>query len=74
MQAQIDFIFANKYVPNGTVEENDIEESLGLVAIAKGDRHVVSLTKGSETANRVGYEVLRMPTSPAGADAGRSLR
>jgi subtilisin-like proprotein convertase family protein len=71
LQAQIDFIFSNKYVPHGTVEENDIEHSLDLVAIAKTNRHVVSMTKGSETANRVGYEVLQMPASAGGADAGR---
>ena len=71
VQAQIDFIFANKYVPNGDVEENDIEHSLSLVAIDKGSRHVVSMTQGSETANRVTYETLQFPTSPAGGNAGR---
>jgi subtilisin-like proprotein convertase family protein len=71
IQNQIDFIFTNKYVPNGKVKENDIEDSLGLVAIDKASRHVVSMTAGSETANRVGYEVLRMPTNAGGADAGR---
>ncbi|MDP2344234.1 MAG: proprotein convertase P-domain-containing protein [Deltaproteobacteria bacterium] len=69
VQAQIDFIFTNKYVPNGKVDENDAEETMGLVAIDKNSRHVVSMTKGSETANRVGYETLQMPAS--GPNAGR---
>ncbi len=71
IQNQIDFIFANKYVPNGKVNENDAEHSLGLVAIDKNSRHTVSMTVGSETANRVAYEVLQMPASVGGADAGR---
>lgn len=61
IQNQIDFIFSNKYVPNGKVFENDIEQSLGLVAIDKKSRNVLSMTKGSETANRVSYETLSLP-------------
>ena len=71
VQAQIDFIFAHKYVPNGVVTENDIEHSLSLVCVDKNSRHVASMTKGSETANRVGYETLQMPSTPAGPNAGR---
>jgi hypothetical protein len=70
LQAQIDFIFANKYVPNGKVAENDVERSLQLVAIDKASRRVVSMTPGSETANRVAYETLQIGAN-AGANAGR---
>lgn len=65
IQAQIDFVFTNKYVPNGKVDENDAENTLGLVAIDKKTRQVVSLTKGSEHANRVSYETLQLPNSGA---------
>jgi hypothetical protein len=71
LQAQIDFIFANKYTPSGKVKENDIEQSLQLVAIDKSSRRVVSMTPGSETSNRVGYETLQLGSN-AGANAGRS--
>lgn len=73
IQNQIDFIFTNKYVPNGAVKENDAEHSLGLVAIDKKSRHVISMTKGSEHANRVGYETLQIPSSAGGANAGRQV-
>ena len=71
IQAQIDFIFTNKYVPNGKVDENNAEETMGLVAIDKASRHVVSMTAGSETANRVSYETLQFPATPAGPNASR---
>ncbi len=69
IQAQIDFVFTNKYVPNGKVNENDAEHSLGLVAVDKKTRQVVSLTKGSEHANQVSYETLQLPAT--GANASR---
>ncbi len=73
IQNQIDFIFTHKYVPNGKVKENDVEQSLALVAIAKGSRRVVSMTAGSEHANQVAYETLQIPTTAGGANAGRHV-
>jgi subtilisin-like proprotein convertase family protein len=59
LQAQVDFIFANKYVPNGRVVEGNIEESLELVAIDKRTRDVVSMTPDSDNTNTVRYETLK---------------
>jgi subtilisin-like proprotein convertase family protein len=73
IQNQIDFIFTNKYVPNGKVKENDAEQSLGLVAIDKTSRHVVSMTAASATSNRVSYETLQIPSSAGGPNAGRQV-
>jgi subtilisin-like proprotein convertase family protein len=73
IQNQIDFIFTNKYVPNGKMDENDAEGTMGLVAIDKKSRNVISMTKGSETANRVTYETLQLPASAGGANAGRQV-
>ena len=73
IQNQIDFIFSHKYVPNGKVSENDAEQSLGLVAIAKGSRHVVSMTAGSATSNQVSYETLQLPAAAGGPNAGRQV-
>lgn len=73
IQNQIDFIFTHKYVPNGKVSENDAEQSLGLVAISKGSRHVVSMTAGSATANQVSYETLQLPAAAGGPNAGRQV-
>ncbi|HEY1100482.1 MAG TPA: proprotein convertase P-domain-containing protein, partial [Myxococcota bacterium] len=42
--------------------------TLGLVAIDKKSRQVVSLTKGSEHANQVGYETLQLPNTGANAN------
>lgn len=58
IQNQIDFIFSHKYTPHGSVNENDIEGSLGLVAIDKASRNVVSMTKDSDNSNSVRYETL----------------
>ena len=73
LQNQIDFIFTNKYVPNGKVNENDAEHSMGLVAIDKASRKVISMTEGSEHAVRVSYERLELPASAGGANAGRAV-
>jgi subtilisin-like proprotein convertase family protein len=73
IQNQIDFIFTHKYVPNGKVSENDAEKSLGLVAISKTSRHVVSMTAGSATANQVSYETLQLHTAAGGPNAGRHV-
>ncbi len=58
IQNQIDFILSNKYTPHGSVDENDIEGSLDLVAIDKSSRHVASMTKDSDNSNSARYEVL----------------
>lgn len=59
IQAQIDFVFANKYVPNGHVTEENVEESLELIAIEKRTRDVVSMTPDSDSSNTVRYETLK---------------
>jgi subtilisin-like proprotein convertase family protein len=64
IQAQIDFIFENKYVPHGDVLEDNIEDSLELVAIDKGSRHVVSMTPDSDQSNSVRYETLQVKGGP----------
>jgi len=73
IQNQIDFIFTNKYAYSGKVTENDAEQSIGLVAIHKGSRSVISMTVGSDTANNVRYETLKIPQSAGGANAGRNV-
>jgi subtilisin-like proprotein convertase family protein len=73
IQNQIDFIFANKYVPNGAVNENDIEKSLGLVAIDKASRRVVSMTAESAGANAVRFETLTSGGRAAFRDGDRTF-
>lgn len=68
VQNQIDFIFENKYVPDGEVEEENIEDSLKLVAIDKASRHVVSMTPASDQSNSVRYEILQVK---GGANDGK---
>lgn len=72
LQAQIDFIFANKHTPHGHVEEENCEKSLELVAIDKGSRRVASMTKDSDGANFVAYETLQLPASFGGPNAGKA--
>jgi hypothetical protein len=72
LQAQIDFIFAQKYTPHGHVEEENIERSLELVAIDKASRRVVSMTPDSDGANFVAYETLQVPATQGGPHAGRA--
>lgn len=71
LQAQIDFVFANKHTPHGNVEEENIEKSLELVAIDKGSRHVASMTRDSDGTNFVAYETLQIPAAHGGPNAGR---
>jgi hypothetical protein len=65
IQNQIDFIFSTKYTPKGSVNENDIEKSLELIAIDKTSRRVVSMTPESAGTNALRYETL--------ASGGRSV-
>ncbi len=68
LQNQIDFIFAHKHVPNGKVSEENIEESLELLAIEKKTRDVVSMTPESDNSNSVAYETLKSGARPAYRD------
>lgn len=71
IQNQIDFVFTHKYAPHGGVKELDIEKSLELMAIDKESRHVISMTKATETSNAVRYETLQIPESAGGDHAGK---
>jgi subtilisin-like proprotein convertase family protein len=71
VQNQIDFIFTHKYVDTGKVDEYDCEKSLGLVAIDKKSRAMVSMTKDSEDTNFVKYETLTVPEGVGGDHAGK---
>lgn len=71
IQNQIDFILTHKYVDSGKVDENNAEKSIGLMAMSKESRHIVSMAKGSESGNNVSYETLQVPEQPAGEHAGK---
>jgi subtilisin-like proprotein convertase family protein len=60
VQNQLDYVFAHKYAPHGHVEELDCEKSLELMAIGKESRHVVSMTKASESSQNPSYETLQV--------------
>ena len=68
IQNQIDFIFENKYAHGGNVQEDNIEDSLQLVAIDKSSRHTVSMTPDSDQSNSVRYEILQVK---GGANDGK---
>ena len=74
LQNQLDFVFTHKYVTSGAVDENDAEKTMGLVAIDKTNRHVVSMTPETAARNRgVQYETLKITTGEhAGKYAYRS--
>ncbi len=71
IQAQIDFIFTHKYVDTGGVDENNAEKTMGLIAMDKDSRHIVSMKKGQEHSSRVSYETLQLPASVGGEHAGK---
>ncbi|MFH1809742.1 MAG: proprotein convertase P-domain-containing protein [Pseudomonadota bacterium] len=71
IQNQLDFIFTHKYVNSGSVDENSCEKSLGLTAIAKKSRHVVSMVESTAKSNRVQYETLQLSESVGGDHAGK---
>ena len=73
IQKQLDFVFTHKFVPTGSVDENNAEKSMGLTAIDAKGRHVVSMVEGSEKSNRVSYETLRLPESIGGEHAGKHV-
>lgn len=71
LQKQIDFIFTHKYVPNGSVDENNAEKTMNLTAISSESRHVVSMVESTEKSNRVRYETLQLPEGVGGENAGK---
>ena len=71
LQKQIDFIFTHKYVPNGSVDENNAEKTMGLTAIDSKSRHIVSMVESTEKSNRVQYETLRLPENLDSDKAGK---
>ncbi|MCP4502437.1 MAG: hypothetical protein GY822_20995 [Deltaproteobacteria bacterium] len=73
IQAQLDYVFTHKFVPNGTVNENDCASSLELMPIDKESRRPVSMTKKSEASNDVKYEMLKVPDDAGGEDAGKNV-
>ena len=71
VQNQVDFIFTHKYVDGGSMREHDAEKSMGLVAMDKTSRHILSMTKASEGSNSVSYETLQVPANAGGEHAGK---
>jgi subtilisin-like proprotein convertase family protein len=65
VQAQLDYVFSKKFVPDGGVRENDCESSLELMAIDRENRHVVSMVKDSESTNNVRYETIKVAADAA---------
>mgnify|MGYP000217848061 CR=1 FL=1 len=73
IQNQLDFVFTRKYVPNGSVDENDASNSLELMPIHQETRRPVSMTKGSANTNNVQYEMLKVPDNDGGPHAGKNV-
>lgn len=73
IQNQIDFIFTHKYVPNGSVNENDGEKSLGLVAIDKQSRNVISIKPSTIDQTTPSYETIQINPSAGGEHAGKQV-
>ena len=69
VQAQIDHVFTYNYVISGAVDENDAEKTMGLVAVDRASRRVVSMADGSDDAVRVAYETLEVAS---GEHAGKA--
>lgn len=65
IQNHVDFIFSKKYVYSGGVKENDAEKTIGLVAIDKDSRNVVSVRKSSLHSPNPTFETIKV-----GADGG----
>ena len=72
IQNQLDYIYTKKYVTSGKVDENNAEKSMGIIAIDKSNRNVVSMTEGSEQGMRVSYETLSVPQGE-GEHAGKAV-
>ncbi len=62
LQKQIDYIYTNIFTPQGTVDENNIETSLGLRAIDSFSRHIVSMSKESADSTKSSYVTLQIPS------------
>lgn len=73
IQNQIDFIFTHKYVPNGSVNENNAENALGLVAIDKSSRNVVSIKPATVDHTTPSYETIQINPSAGGEHAGKQV-
>lgn len=73
VQNQIDFIFTKKYVPNGKMDENNAEKTMGLVAIDKESRNVVSMTADTIHNATPNYETIQVDPSIDGEHAGKQV-
>ena len=72
IQNELDFIYTKKYVTSGKVDENNAEKSMGVIAIDKETRDVVSMTKGSESGLNASYETLKV-AADGGEHAGKAV-
>lgn len=73
IQNHIDFIFTKKYVKSGKVDESNAEKSIGLVAIDKNSRDVVSVDPKSLNSPQPRYQTIRVSDSAAGEHAGKQV-
>lgn len=73
IQNQLDHTFSKKYVPDGKVHEDDIENSLELTAIDKENRAVVSMVKDSMDSVTPTYETIKIPEGADSELAGKAV-
>ncbi len=68
LQNQIDYIYTNIFTPQGSVDENSIETSLGLRAVDSLSRHIVSMSRESSDSTKSSYVIFQMANiGPAGS-------
>lgn len=60
VQNHIDFIFSRKYAYTGKVDENNAEKTMGLVAIDKNSRNVVSIDPNTINSPQVRYQTIKV--------------
>ncbi|TNE46167.1 MAG: hypothetical protein EP343_24750 [Deltaproteobacteria bacterium] len=73
IQNQIDFIFTKKYVPNGKMDENNAEKTMGLVAIDKDSRNVVSMKADTVSNVTPSYETIQVDPNIDNENAGKQV-
>lgn len=68
IQAQIDYLFTHCYTPKGKVDEQNIEESLELIAIDSKSRHIASIDPQTDLSLSPSYVVFQYRGMPVYRD------